>query len=167
MAAPVRALVGLGSNVGDRRASLARAVGLLRGAPNVQVVALSALYETPPWGYTDQAPFLNAVVAVDTTLGPRQLLVALKSFEARIGRRRTFRWGPRVIDLDILVYDDLALDRAGLRLPHPAIADRAFVLVPLADLYPSYRAPDGRALPDLLSALDLGGIRRVEAPTWA
>ena len=167
MAASVRALVGLGSNVGDRRASLARAVALLRGAAHVEVTALSALYETPPWGYTAQAPFLNAVVAVDTTLGPRQLLVALKSFEARIGRRRTFRWGPRVIDLDILTYDDLTLDRHGLSLPHPAIPDRAFVLVPLADIDPSYRAPDGRGLPELLQALDLGGIRRVDGPSWA
>ncbi len=167
MRQPVRALVGLGSNVGDRRASMARAVSLLRGAPNVTVAAVSALYETPPWGYTAQAPFLNAVVAVDTTLGPRQLLIALKSFEARIGRRRTFRWGPRVIDLDVLAYDDVTLERPGLSLPHPAIPDRAFVLVPLGDLEPGYRAPDGRTLPELLRALDTGGVKRVEGPTWA
>lgn len=167
MSESARALVGLGSNIGDRRASLARAVSLLRGAPNVRVAAVSALYETPPWGYTAQAPFLNAVVAVDTTLGPRQLLVALKSFEAQVGRRRTFRWGPRVIDLDVLTYDDLTLDRRGLSLPHRAIPDRAFVLIPLADLHPGYRAPDGRSLPELLAALDLGGIRRIEGPNWA
>ncbi len=167
MAASARALVGLGSNVGDRRASLAHAVSLLRGAPSVRVVALSALYETPPWGYTAQAPFLNAVLSLDTALGPRQLLVALKSFEARIGRRRTFRWGPRVIDLDLLAYDDLTLDRPGLSLPHPAIPDRAFVLVPLADVDPGYRSPDGRAIPELLASLDLGAIRRVEEPSWA
>jgi 2-amino-4-hydroxy-6-hydroxymethyldihydropteridine diphosphokinase len=93
--------------------------------------------------------------------------VALKSFEARVGRRQTFRWGPRVIDLDVLAYDDLTLQRRGLTLPHPAIPDRAFVLIPLADVHPGYQAPDGRALPDMLGALDLEGIRRVEDPTWA
>ena len=163
----MRAYVGLGSNVGDRRANLARAVDLLRGAPLVEVVRLSALYETPPWGYLAQAPFLNAAVAVETSLGPRQLLVALKSFEARIGRRRTFRWGPRVIDLDILVYDDLTLDRRGLSLPHPALPERAFVLVPLGDVCPDFRAPDGRSLPDLLASLDLRGIRLVGEVPWA
>ena len=167
LAASVRAFVGLGSNVGDRRASLARAVDLLRRAPSVQVVGLSALYETPAWGYLAQAPFLNAAVAVETALGPRQLLVALKSFEARIGRRRTFRWGPRVIDLDILAYDDLTLDRRGLSLPHPALAERAFALLPLADVCPEFRAPDGRTLPELLAGLDLQGIRLVREAPWA
>ena len=157
----VRAHVGLGSNLGDRRANVGRALDLLAGAPGVAVAAVSALYETPPWGFREQAPFLNAVAALDTSLGPRQLLVVLKSFEARIGRRPTFRWGPRVVDLDLLLYGDLALSRRGLTLPHPAMLERAFVLIPLADVYPEFRSPDGRSLDSLIAALDLAGIRRI------
>jgi 2-amino-4-hydroxy-6-hydroxymethyldihydropteridine diphosphokinase len=164
--APVRAFVGLGSNLGDRRANLTASVRLLGSAPNVQILAVSALYETPPWGFLSQAPFLNAVAALETTLGPRQLLVALKSFESRIGRRPTFHWGPRLIDLDLLAYDDLTISRRGLTVPHPSTPDRAFVLLPLADVCADYRAPDGRTLPEILGSLDLGGIRRIEETGW-
>ncbi len=162
-AGDVPAYVGLGSNLGDRAANLARALDLLAATPGVRIVAVSDLHETPPWGYTQQPAFLNAAARLATTLGPRQLLLALKAVERRVGREETFRWGPRVVDLDLLLYSDLRLARRGLEVPHPRLIERAFVLVPLRDVYPEYRGPDGTPIDALIARLDTSGIRRLPA----
>ena len=149
----------LGTNLGDRFANLQAALEAL--APQVQVAAESPVYETPPWGYEDQPAFLNMVVKAETSLAPEALLGFLKQLEAQLGRKPTFRNGPRQIDLDILFYDDLVLDESSLSLPHPRLHERAFVLVPLADLAPDLRHPVlGRTIRELLKGLDRTGIQR-------
>mgnify|MGYP005849201515 CR=1 FL=1 len=157
------AYVGLGSNLGDRVGHLAGALRLLRSSPGIRVADLSPVYETEPWGYTQQPPFLNAVAKLATVLGPRQLLLALKSIEGKMGREQTFRWGPRVVDLDLLLYGDVHLSRRGLELPHPGLLERAFVLVPLRDVHPDFRGPDGTPVGALISRLGAAGIRRFSA----
>jgi 2-amino-4-hydroxy-6-hydroxymethyldihydropteridine diphosphokinase len=145
--------IGLGSNMGDRQANLRAALHALH--PAVQVLAQSPVYETAPWGYTDQPDFLNQVVKAETELTPHALLDSLKSIETALGRTPTFRYGPRPIDLDILLYDDLVLDTTNLTLPHPRLTQRAFVLVPLADLAPDLRPPRSRkTIRQMLAALE-------------
>lgn len=129
-----RAYIGLGSNIGDKRAMIATALDLLRATPGIAVAARSRDYRTPPWGDTDQDWFVNACAALDTTLSPHDLLAACLAVEARMGRERTRRWGPRVIDVDLLDYDRQAIVTDTLTLPHPRIAERAFVLTPLAEI---------------------------------
>jgi 2-amino-4-hydroxy-6-hydroxymethyldihydropteridine diphosphokinase len=126
------------------------------------VLALSALYDNPAWGHLQQPAFLNAVTLVETRLGPLQLLTLLKTVELRVGRRPTFRWGPRELDLDLLTYGDSAIDRRGLVVPHRGLAERASVLVPLRDVAPDFRLADGRSVDALLAAVDVSGMRRVE-----
>lgn len=130
------AYVGLGANLGDAGANVARAQDAL--AELGTVTRRSSLYRTRPWGKTDQPWFVNAAARLETTLDPRDLLLALKRIERRLGRVETERWGPRVIDLDLLAYDDLCVDQPGLRLPHRHLGERAFVLVPLAEIDRSY-----------------------------
>ncbi len=132
-------LLSLGSNLGDRAANLQAAVHAL--APWVQVRACSPVYETAPWGYTDQPAFLNMALTGLTHLPPRRLLSVLKSIEIRLGRRSTFRYGPRIIDLDIIFYADLCLNTPTLTIPHPRMHQRAFVLVPACDIAPHWRHP--------------------------
>ena len=127
-----RAAIGIGSNAADARAQVRAAFDRL-GAVGT-VVARSRLYRTEPWGVRDQPPFVNAAAAVDTVLGPRALLAALKRIEADAGRVPTYRWGPRVLDLDILTYGDDRIDEPDLVVPHARLHERAFVLVPLADI---------------------------------
>ena len=146
-----RAFLGLGSNVGDRAGYLRDAVRRL-DAPDLRVTDRSRIYETAPWGRTGQPTFLNQVVAVDTTLTPRALLERCLAVERSLGRVRGERWGPRPIDVDILLYDEAAVREADLTIPHPELARRAFVLVPLADLAPHLRLPDGRDVGVLLAA---------------
>jgi 2-amino-4-hydroxy-6-hydroxymethyldihydropteridine diphosphokinase len=129
----------LGTNLGDRLANLQAAQGRL--SPQVQATAASPVYETAPWGYADQPAFLNMALKAETGLPPQELLRYLKAIEAELGRRPTFRYGPRVIDLDILFYADLVLNIPELTLPHPRLPERAFVLAPLADLAPELRHP--------------------------
>ena len=149
----------LGSNLGDRLANLQAAIAALH--PEARVLQISPVYETPPWGYTDQPAFLNQVVQAETTLTPAGLLKKLKHIEARLGRRATFRNGPRLIDLDILFYDDLVLDNPGLAIPHPRLAERAFVLVPLADLAPDWPHPVlKQRVRALLEGVDAHGMHR-------
>lgn len=124
----------LGTNLGDRQENLSKARELLE--PQVHVIAASPIYETAPWGYRDQPAFLNQVLQVETVLAPHDLLVYLKQIEAQLGRQPNFHYGPRLIDLDILIYNDLTIDEEGLQIPHPHLTERAFVLVPLADLAP-------------------------------
>jgi 2-amino-4-hydroxy-6-hydroxymethyldihydropteridine diphosphokinase len=132
------AYLALGGNVGDSRAVLGRAVALLCDGAQIRLLARSADYRTPPWGVTDQPPFINLCIAIETQLAPRQLLARAQEVERTLGRDRAReqRWGPRTADIDIIVYDNLSLDDRDLILPHPRLFERAFVLVPLAEIAP-------------------------------
>jgi 2-amino-4-hydroxy-6-hydroxymethyldihydropteridine diphosphokinase len=134
-----RIYLGLGTNLGDRLKNLHAAVDSL--SPTVKVLRTSAIYETQPWGYIDQPSFLNMAVEGDTEIDPGELLASLKQIEVNLGREVTFRYGPRLIDLDILFYDQLVLDLPHLKIPHPHLAERAFVLIPLMDLAPDLKHP--------------------------
>ncbi len=149
-----RAYVGLGANLGPREVTLLRAVDLLAAADGVEVVAVSQLRETDPVGVVDQPPFLNGAVAIDTTLAPRALLDVLLETERALGRVRAERWGPRTIDLDLLVYGDQIVDEPGLRVPHPRLAERRFALEPLADLDPALEIPGLGSVAAARAALD-------------
>jgi 2-amino-4-hydroxy-6-hydroxymethyldihydropteridine diphosphokinase len=137
---PRRAHLGIGSNLGDRLAHLQLAVDSLAAADGITVVGLSAVYETAPVGGPAQPDFLNAVVAVDTTLSAHELLAVAQGIEAAAERVRTVRWGPRTLDVDVLLVGDEHLDDPDLVVPHPRMAERAFVVVPLADLEPEWRS---------------------------
>jgi 2-amino-4-hydroxy-6-hydroxymethyldihydropteridine diphosphokinase len=162
------AYIGLGANLGDRQGSLKRALKKLDNPPTIKVIRVSALYETAPVGVTDQPEFLNAVAAVETTLPPRELLDVLLHLENQMGRVRTLRWGPRVIDLDLLLYGDAQVALVGLTVPHPRLRERAFVLVPLAEIAPNLALPeDGRTVSELAESLlgdfgSPGNIRRLD-----
>jgi 2-amino-4-hydroxy-6-hydroxymethyldihydropteridine diphosphokinase len=155
-----RIYLGLGSNLGDRKSYLDAAISAM--APAVRASQISPIYETDPWGYNDQDDFLNMVAEAETDLGPKQLLVRLKGIEVNLGRQPRFRNGPREIDIDILIYDELILDEAGLRIPHPRLPERAFMLVPLADLAPGLSIPGlDKTVAELLADLDTSGIRKL------
>jgi len=139
-----RAAIGLGSNEGDAAAHVRH--GLARLAEVGTLVARSALYHSPPWGVTEQPPFVNAAAVVETALPPRALLAALQRIEREAGRVPTYRWGPRVLDLDILTYGDEQLDEPDLTIPHARLSERAFALVPLAEIDPRF-AEQRDALP--------------------
>jgi 2-amino-4-hydroxy-6-hydroxymethyldihydropteridine diphosphokinase len=147
----VRAYVGLGSNLGEREATLREALTRLSELDGVAVVAVSSFRETDPVGNADQPRFVNAAAELETSLGPRELLERLLEVERSLGRDRTReeRWGPRTVDLDLLLYGDETVGEPGLEVPHPRLAERAFVLEPLVELDPGLRLPDGRALRDL------------------
>ncbi|MCC2110491.1 MAG: 2-amino-4-hydroxy-6-hydroxymethyldihydropteridine diphosphokinase [Hyphomicrobiales bacterium] len=151
------AAIALGSNVGDAAGNLDRAVAAIAASPEIRIDAVSPYYRTAPWGVTDQDWFVNACIAVDTTLSPRDLLARCLEIETEMGRVRDRRWGPRLIDLDLLYYGDLAIDEPGLVVPHPHLFDRAFVLRPLADIRPD-RIVQGRRIADALTGLDLSDI---------
>ena len=148
------AFVGLGANLGPREQTLRRAVELLAAADGVEVLAVSELRDTEPVGVVDQPRFLNGAVAVDTALSPRELLDLLLEVERSLGRVREERWGPRLVDLDLLVYGDRELDEPGLRVPHPRLHERRFALEPLAELDPALEIPGRGRVSELLSALD-------------
>ncbi len=151
----------LGSNLGDRRANLHAAITAL--PPAVTVLAQSAIYETPPWGVTEQPPFLNMALRGETCLSPQALLKALKRLERRLGRLPSVRYGPRLIDIDILFYETLVLSSPDLILPHPRLHERAFVLVPLADIAADFVHPRlNQTVRALLATVDTRGIRRWE-----
>lgn len=160
---PVITYLGLGSNVGDRQANLAAALAAL--PPDVRVVRTSPIYETEPWGYADQARFLNQVVEAETELDPLTLLRYVKAVEMRVGRQPRFRNGPREIDIDILLFGDVVVAQGDLRIPHPRLAERAFVLVPLADLAPESIVPSlGESVAELLAKQDARGVRPLSEP---
>jgi len=136
-----RAWIGLGSNLGDRLGYVKKALGMIEGLRETRLVAVSSVYDTAPVGREDQPRFLNAVVEVATELGPAELLGALLAIEDRCGRVRRDVWGPRTLDLDLLVYGDVRVSSPDLTVPHPRLAERAFVLVPLAEIAPDLVVP--------------------------
>jgi 2-amino-4-hydroxy-6-hydroxymethyldihydropteridine diphosphokinase len=156
-----RVYLGIGTNLGDRLQNLQYALAAL--PESVRVVKASRIYETAPWGYLDQPNFLNQVVEVETSLTPLDLLGALKRIEQHLGRQQTFRYGPRQIDIDILLYGRQVIEAPGLQIPHPRFHERAFVLVPLAELAPGLRHPVlRRTVSDLLQEVDASGVKVFE-----
>jgi 2-amino-4-hydroxy-6-hydroxymethyldihydropteridine diphosphokinase len=149
----------LGSNLGDRPGNLETAIQAL--APDVRVLERSSIYETPPWGFVDQPTFFNMVLKAETRFSSRQLLKMLKALESRLGRQPGYHNGPRLIDLDILFYDQAVSDQPGLVIPHPRLHERSFVLVPLAEIAPDLVHPAlNKNIRDLLAAVDCQGIQR-------
>ncbi|HEY3247153.1 MAG TPA: 2-amino-4-hydroxy-6-hydroxymethyldihydropteridine diphosphokinase [bacterium] len=151
----------LGSNLGDRQAMLEEALAALEASGDIRIAARSSLYETAPIGHEAQKRFLNQVVAVDTILPPDALLDLVHSVEAGLGRTREVRWGPRTIDIDILLYGDLTIRTSRLAVPHPELTRRRFVLEPLLEIAPSATLPDGRVVRDLMSGVADQDVRKV------
>lgn len=156
------AYVALGSNLDDPEAQVRRGFGALAAMPGTALRARSRLYRTPPWGVVDQPAFVNAVAALETSLAPRELLEALLAIENGAGRSRGVRYGPRTLDLDVLVYGDCELHEAGLTIPHPRLHERAFVLLPLADVAPDLDVPGQGRVPDLLARVDTTGCVAID-----
>jgi 2-amino-4-hydroxy-6-hydroxymethyldihydropteridine diphosphokinase len=156
------AFIALGGNVGDVRATFDRAIALLCDDGAVQLVSRSSDYRTPPWGVTDQPPFVNAVITVSTALAPHALLTRMQACERALGRDREHErhWGPRPIDLDLLAYGDMTLHDPDLTLPHPHLFERAFVLMPLAEIAAD-RVITGRRVGDALTRVDAAGIEKL------
>ena len=162
MTAPDDAFVGLGANLGDRLATLEAAIESIDDVDDVDVVDTSGIYETAPVGGPDQDPFLNAVVRISTTLAPHDLLHEIQLIETAFGRDRSTeeRWGPRTLDLDILLYGDRVIDTPDLAVPHPRLHERAFALIPLLEVHPGGRLPDGRSISRLVA--DLAPVEGVD-----
>lgn len=160
---PVRAFVGLGGNQGDVETTLVEALWALDALPQTTLQRQSAFYRTPAWGNTEQPPFLNAVVELRTRVTAPVLMQSLLAIEEKFGRVRSEaeRWGPRVVDLDLLVYGDEVIDAPGLTLPHPRLHERAFVLVPLAEIAPGLVIPGRGTVAELLAAVDVSGIEAI------
>ncbi|MEL1264039.1 2-amino-4-hydroxy-6-hydroxymethyldihydropteridine diphosphokinase [Pseudoxanthomonas putridarboris] len=160
MTSPVIAHVGLGANLGDAMDTVRQALRALDRSPGIALQAASRLYRTPAWGREDQPDFINAVARVETRLDPRGLLGALLAIEADFGRHRREgeRWGPRTLDLDLLLYGDAVIDEPGLRVPHPHLHERAFALVPLLEIDPGARIPGHGNARDAVSALEMSNI---------
>ncbi len=156
------ALIALGGNVGDVRDTFRNALAMLCSGAEVSLIARSRSYLTPPWGVEDQPPFINCCAAVETTLSPHELLRRVQSVERAFGRNRTQerRWGPRPLDIDIIAYDDVIVNDPDLILPHPRLFERAFVLVPLADIAAD-RLIAGVRVKDALATIDATGIERL------
>jgi 2-amino-4-hydroxy-6-hydroxymethyldihydropteridine diphosphokinase len=156
------AFIALGGNVGDVRSTFDQAIALLCDGRAIRLKARSSDYRTPPWGVTDQPPFVNAVIEVVTSLGPHDLLARAQQCELAFGRDRAQeqRWGPRTIDIDLLAYDDVAISDAELILPHPRLFERGFVLVPLAEIAPG-REIDGVVIRDALARVEQTGIEKL------
>jgi 2-amino-4-hydroxy-6-hydroxymethyldihydropteridine diphosphokinase len=152
----------LGGNLGDPAASMATALRLLDADESTRVIAVSSLYRTPPWGKLDQPDFLNAAAEISTALAPRALLDLCLEAERKLKRVREERWGPRLIDIDILVFGDRIIHETGLEVPHPRMLERAFVLAPLAEIAPEL-VVGGRSVAERLDAVDTSGIERLSS----
>lgn len=168
MTAPAIAAVGLGGNVGNSVRVLQQAFDALASLPDTRLLATSALYRTPAWGLEDQADFINAAAALETSLDAGTLLEQLFAIERRFGRVRAAdgsdRWGPRTLDLDILLFGDAVVDMPGLRVPHPRLHERAFALVPLLDVLPDAVIPGVGSAREALAALDATGVAALPHP---
>jgi len=150
----------LGSNLGDRLSNLKEAISSL--SPQMDVKAKSHVYETPPWGYENQSPFYNQVLKGKTYLGPEPLLKHIKRLEVALGRKASFQNGPRLIDIDILFYDDLVMNTPVITLPHPRLHERGFVLLPLMDIAPELIHPvRQKSVQEMIASCDLSGIKQV------
>lgn len=160
--ATTSAWIGLGSNLDDPRHQLDRALQALAREPDITLQQVSSYYRTAPWGVTDQPHFVNAVARLDTTLSPLALLDVLRRLEHQAGRERLERWGPRVLDLDLLLYGDARIERPGLRVPHPHLHERAFALVPLAEVAPEALVPGYGTVAALLRTLDTSGVEPLD-----
>lgn len=161
MTAAITVYIGIGSNLDNPRQQVAAAVAALEQLPHSQLVAVSPWYRSASLGPGDQPDYINGVARIATTLPPESLLTALQDIENRQGRRRDIRWGPRTLDLDILLYGDDTLASPRLTVPHPQLKQRNFVLVPLHDLAPALQLPDGTILAELLANTPAAGIVRV------
>jgi 2-amino-4-hydroxy-6-hydroxymethyldihydropteridine diphosphokinase len=153
--------IALGANLGDRVNALREAARRIDALPGTSIVARSAIYETPPWGKTDQAAFANAVIAIRTGIEPDALLQSCLAIEATMGRVRRERWGPRLIDIDLLTHGETSMKTERLTLPHPAMAERAFVLVPLLEIAPQFRIGAERAR-SILDRIGQAGIVAID-----
>jgi 2-amino-4-hydroxy-6-hydroxymethyldihydropteridine diphosphokinase len=162
-ALPVEVFVGVGANIEDPLAQVAQALMELGEIRHTRVTARSALYRTAPVGKLDQPDFINAVAKLESALAPRDLLDALFEIENRHGRRRSEKNAPRTLDLDLLLYGNDTIDEMGLSLPHPRLHQRAFVLVPLAEIAPDTVVPGRGRVRDLVARIDRGGVERVDA----
>lgn len=159
----VQAYIALGANLGNPQHQVRDAMLALDALAHTRVTARSPLYLTPPWGVTEQPAFVNAVAGVDTGLPARDLLIALQELESRAGRRRDGqRWGPRLLDLDLLLYGDAQFHDEQLDIPHPRLAERAFVLLPLADIAGALDVPGLGRVADLLARVDASACRRLQ-----
>jgi 2-amino-4-hydroxy-6-hydroxymethyldihydropteridine diphosphokinase len=156
------ALIALGGNVGNVRATFRKAIANICGMAQAALLARSSDYRTPPWGDEAQPRFINACIEIETPLDPHALLFVLHKVEQKFGRERANerRWGPRTLDLDLIAYDDVSIDQVELTLPHPRLFERAFVLVPLAEIAPG-RVIRGRRVDDALGDLSTEGIKRL------
>lgn len=161
MTAAITAFIGIGSNLDNPRQQVADAVAALRQLPQSQLVAVSPWYRSAPLGPKDQPDYINGVARLDTTLQPETLLAALQQIENRQGRTRDTRWGPRTLDLDLLLYGNRTVTSPELIIPHPQLTQRNFVLFPLYDLAPALQLPDGTILAELLANTAAAGIVRV------
>ena len=159
------AVLGLGGNIGDSRKLIAAAIKRLSANSRIEIEDVSALYLTPPWGKTDQPPFLNAAARIETSLQPRALLNAILDVERDLGRERIERWGPRTIDIDILLFGTIGVDEPFLHIPHPRLTERAFALKPLIDVMPD-AVVAGRSVKEWLKLADSTGMRRIAEPGW-
>ncbi len=160
------AAIGLGGNIGDPAAAMARALQGLNSRDDCRVLAVSRLYRTPPWGKTDQADFYNGCALVSTTQAPQRFLELCLSIERDMKRVRLERWGPRTIDIDVLTFGDLTLSTEGLEIPHPRMLQRGFVLMPLADIA-AEQVVSGRTIREWLVESDVAGITVAsETPDW-
>lgn len=151
-----RVFIGAGSNQGDKVQNISQALELLNSNPGVSLLKVASFYKTEPVGYTQQDWFVNTVAEIETNLKPKELLDLLMSIEKKMGRRRLIRWGPRNIDLDILLYGALTIKESDLEIPHPRLTERAFVVVPLAEIYPELILPGG------FKASELGAKLQIE-----
>jgi 2-amino-4-hydroxy-6-hydroxymethyldihydropteridine diphosphokinase len=163
--AGVVAALGLGGNIGDVSAAFAAALARLGSAQGVSLAALSSVYRTPPWGKLDQPAFLNMAALVETTLPARALLALCLDVERGLGRERLERWGPRLIDIDVLTYGEASIDEPNLKIPHPRLTERAFALAPLAEIAPRLMV-GGRTAADWLARVERAGVE-IDAATSA